>query len=228
MNACCPKRRFVDAESQGAKEITHQAGQARHVASAVPLSACHGIGIEKEVLEPKHAFDSSEQGPPGLCCAPVNRGRTGKFMGYTQWILVQDSSMAFGFVPDRQYGGFHAGNLPLRQVRPGEVRTVEVVLYLENRFVTDVLRVDHIRFPVLANGVRDPAAMEWELTLVADILLAGSSTRAEPAARRFAEHQVAGSFRWIPTASETKAIADMISRRAKRPLLGGSPIQLLG
>ena len=50
-------------------------------------------------------------------------------MGYTQWILVQDSDLAFGFVPDRQYGAFHAGNLPLQQVRPGEVRTVEVVLH---------------------------------------------------------------------------------------------------
>ena len=147
-------------------------------------------------------------------------------MGYTQWILVQDSDLAFGFVPDRQYGGFHAGNLPLQQVRPGEVRTVEVVLYLENRFVSDVLRVDHLRFPVLANGVRDPAAMEWEMTLVAEILLAGSRTRAEPATRRLVAHQAAGSSRWIPTANETKAIADMISRRAKRPLLGGSPVRL--
>src|SRR5215831_17071939 len=116
-------------------------------------------------------------------------------MGYTQWILVQDSDLAFGFVPDRLYAGFHAGSLPLQQVRPGEVRTVEVVLYLENRFVSDVLRVDHLRFPVLANGVRDPAAMEWERTLVAEILLAGSPTRAEPATRRFVAHEGAGSFR---------------------------------
>jgi len=158
---------------------------------------------------------------------PVNSGRTDEFMGYTQWILVQDSELAFGFVPDRLYGGFHAGSLPLQQVRPGEVRTVEVVLYLENRFVSDVLRVDHLRFPVLANGVRDPAAMEWERTLVAEIVLPGSPTRAEPATRRFVAHQVAGSFRWIPTASETKAIADAISRRAKRPLLGGSPVRLV-
>lgn len=149
-------------------------------------------------------------------------------MGYTQWILVQDSDLAFGFVPDRQYGAFHAGNLPLQQVRPGEVRTVEVVLHLENRLVSDVLRVDHMRFPVLANGVRDPAAMEWEMTLVAEILCAGSPTRREPATRRFVAPQGAGSFRWIPTASETKAIADAISRRGKRPLLGGSPIRLIG
>ncbi len=46
------QRRFVGAEWQGAKEITHQAGQARPVASAVPLAACYGVGIEKEVLGP--------------------------------------------------------------------------------------------------------------------------------------------------------------------------------
>jgi len=149
-------------------------------------------------------------------------------MGYTQWILVQDSDLAFGFVPDSQYEAFHAGNLPLQQVRPGEVRTVEVVLHLENRHVSDVLRVDHMRFPVLANGVRDPAAMEWEMTLVAEILFAGSPTRRGLATRRFVAPQGAGSFRWTPTASETKAIADAISRRGKRPLLGGSPIRLIG
>jgi hypothetical protein len=148
-------------------------------------------------------------------------------MGYTQWILLQDSDRAFGFLPNRRYSAFHAGNAPLPQVRPGEVRTVEVVLHLEHRCVTDVLRVDHMRFTVLTNGVRDPAAMEWEFSLIAQISPGSPRVGPGSATRRFAERQMAGAFRWTPTASETRAIADTISRRAKRPLLGRRPIRLV-
>jgi len=148
-------------------------------------------------------------------------------MGYTQWILVQDSDLAFGFLPERRYAAFHAGNAPLPHVRPGEVRSVEVLLHLEHRRVIDVLRVDHVRFTVLANGVRDPAAMEWEFSLIAQISPGSPRVGPGSAARRFAERQMASAFRWTPTASETKAIADASSRRAKRPLLGGRPIRLV-
>jgi hypothetical protein len=148
-------------------------------------------------------------------------------MGYTQWNLVQDSDLAFGFLPDRRYAAFHAGNAPLSQVRPGEVRTVEVVLYLEHRRVTDVLRIDHVRYTVLTDGVRDPAAMEWEFSLIAQMSPGTPRVGPGSAGRRFAERQMAGAFRWTPTASERKAIADTISRRAKRPLLGGRSIRLV-
>jgi hypothetical protein len=148
-------------------------------------------------------------------------------MGYSQWTLVQDSDLAFGFLPDRRYAAFHAGNAPLPQARPGEVRTVEVLLYLEHRRVTDVLRLDHVRFTVLADGVRDPAAMEWELSLVAQISPGTPRVGPGSATRRFAERQIAGAFHWSPDAIERKAIADAISRRAKQPLLGGRPIRLV-
>jgi hypothetical protein len=148
-------------------------------------------------------------------------------MGYTQWILLQDSDLAFGFLPDRRYATFHAGNAPLPQVRPGEVRTVEVVLYLERRRVAYVLRVDHMRFPVLSTGVRDPGSLEWEMTLISHVSPGTPCAGPGSATRRLAERQIAGVFRWTPSASEMTAIADAISRRAKRPLLGGRSIRLV-
>ena len=102
-----------------------------------------------------------------------------------------------------------------------------MLLHLEHRCVTDVLRVDHMRFTVLTNGVRDPAAMEWEFSLIAQISPGSPRVGPGSATRRFAERQMAGAFRWTPTASETGAIADAISRRAKRPLLGRHPIRLV-
>ena len=52
-------------------------------------------------------------------------------MGYTQWLLVQQSDLTFQFVTESRYGEFHAGRGSLPQVRPADVRTVEVMLHLE-------------------------------------------------------------------------------------------------
>jgi hypothetical protein len=52
-------------------------------------------------------------------------------MGYTQWLLVQQSDLTFRFVTESRYGEFHAGRGSLPQVRPADVRTVEVMLHLE-------------------------------------------------------------------------------------------------
>ena len=148
-------------------------------------------------------------------------------MGYTQWILVQQSDLAFGFVTDRRYADFHAGRGPLPQVRPAEVRTVEVVLHLERRTAGEVIHVDHRRFPVLPNGRRDPASMESEMALIRDIVGIDSSPRPNSARRRWATRQMECAYRWTPTAREAREIADLVSRRAKRSLLGGRPLRLV-
>jgi hypothetical protein len=148
-------------------------------------------------------------------------------MGYTQWMLVQQSDLTFRFVTDRCYGEFYAGRGTLPPVRPAEVRTVEVVLHLERRAAGEVIHVEHRRFPVLASGRRDRASMESELTLIRDIVGMNSSARPNSARRRWATQQIERTFRWTPTARETREIADMVSRRAKRPLLGGTPLRLV-
>ena len=140
-------------------------------------------------------------------------------MGYTQWMLVQESDVTFRFVGERRYGDFYAGRGTLPQVRPAEVRTVQVVLHLEQRAAGEVLHVEHRRFPVLANGRRDPASVESEMALIRDIVGSSSSTRPDSARRRWATRQIERTFRWTPTAREATEIADMVSRRAKRPLL---------
>jgi hypothetical protein len=148
-------------------------------------------------------------------------------MGYTQWMLVQQSDLTFRFVTERRYADFHAGRGTLPQVRPAEVRTVEVVLHLERRAAGEVIHVEHRRFPVLAGGRRDPASMESELTLIRDIVGRNSSTRPNSARRRWATQQMERTFRWTPTAREAREIADVVSRRARQPLLGGSPVRLM-
>lgn len=148
-------------------------------------------------------------------------------MGYTQWMLVQQSDLTFQFVTDRRYREFHAGRGILPQVRPAEVRTVEVVLHLERRAAAEVIHIDHRRFPVVASGRRDRASMEFELTLIRDIVGIHSSTRPDSARRRWAKRQIERTFRWTPTVREAGEIADMVSRRARRSLLGGRPLRLV-
>jgi len=143
-------------------------------------------------------------------------------MGYTQWILVQEPDRTFRFVTLRRYARFHAGLATLPQIESGEVRTVEVTLEFHRRAVSEVLRLDHRRVPVLLDsGQRDPGFMEWEISLVPELLGLSSGTRADSARRRFAQRQLAGVRVWIPTAEEASAIANAVSRRSKRPLLGG-------
>lgn len=148
-------------------------------------------------------------------------------MGYTQWMLVQHSDLTFRFVTERRYGDFYAGRGTLPLVRPGEVRAVGVVLHLEQRAVGEVIHVEHRRFPVHASGRRDRASIESEWTLLRDIVGLSSSTRPGSARRRWATRQLERTFRWTPTAREAGEIADMVSRRAKRPLLGGRPLGLV-
>ena len=52
-------------------------------------------------------------------------------MGYTRWLLVQQSDLRFQFVSERRYEEFYGGYGTLPQAWPGEVLTVEVVLHLE-------------------------------------------------------------------------------------------------
>lgn len=143
-------------------------------------------------------------------------------MGYAQWILVQDSARNFRFVSDRGYKSFHAGSAPLPQVSPREVRVVDVLVHLEARIAARVHTLNHRRFAVLDDGVRDPAEMEWEMALCGMIPFTGS------ARRRLIERHIAGAFRWVPSADDARAIADAVNRRARWPLLGRTALRLLG
>jgi hypothetical protein len=149
-------------------------------------------------------------------------------MGYTQWILVQQPDLTFRFVADSRYGNFHAGRAGLPQVTPGEVRIVELILHLEKRFVSEVIFVEHRRFPVLESGLRDPASIDWEMTLVGEIMGAAAGAGPNSARRRWARQQQIVSFRWTPTLDEERAIADAVSRRARQSLLGGRVLEIVG
>jgi hypothetical protein len=80
---------------------------------------------------------------------------------------------------------------------------------------------------VLASGLRDPASIEWEHSLIRAIV--GHPMSAEPGSpeHRLAGRQTDQTFRWTPTGDEARAIADTISRKAKRPVLGGRPLRLV-
>jgi hypothetical protein len=148
-------------------------------------------------------------------------------MGYTQWVLAQDAEQTFAFVPYRQYSAFHAGHAPLKQVTPGEVRLIEVTLHLESRVATKVRALHFRRFPVLPNGLRDPDAIDRELSLIVSLPCSESRKGTESSAQRFMERQLTAEFRWVPTAAEAQSIADAVNRRARRHLLGSHPIRLL-
>jgi hypothetical protein len=44
------ERRLLRAEWEGAEEIAHQPGQVGPVKAAVPLTASHGVWVEKKIL----------------------------------------------------------------------------------------------------------------------------------------------------------------------------------
>jgi hypothetical protein len=148
-------------------------------------------------------------------------------MGYRNWILVQLPDLTFQFVGESRYGTFHLGKGPLPEVRPGEVRIVEVILHLEAETEGEVIRVEYRRFPVIANGHRDPASIEWEFDLIRAVVGMPMTTRRGSAEYHWATRQMANAFRWTPTPDEVRAIGDAVSRRAKRRLLGGRPLRLV-
>ena len=148
-------------------------------------------------------------------------------MGYTQWFLVQQPDGSFKFVSDGRYADFHAGGAALQQAKPGEVLTVEVVLHLERGVPGEVIFVEHRRFPVLGSGRRDPESIHQEIVVIRETMGAAQSASPEPASLRWARRQRDTVFRWTPTATEARAIADAVSRRAKEPLLGGRVLRLV-
>jgi hypothetical protein len=148
-------------------------------------------------------------------------------MGYTMWYLVQQPDHTFRFVSKTRYQDFHAGRSALPNACPGEVLTVELVLRLHQRAAVEVVRLEHRRFPVLPNGRRDPASIDSEWALICAAVGGLLSPQPELPRRRWATRQSSGAFRWTPTADEARAIADVVSRRAKRPLLGGRPLRVV-
>ena len=148
-------------------------------------------------------------------------------MGFTQWFLVQQPDLTFRFVGEGRFISFRLGKATLPEVQFGEVRAVEVMLDLDDDLDPWLIHVEHRRFPVLPSGYRDPASIEWELSLIRAVVGTPMTTRPGSPERRWATEQMANTFRWIPTADEARAIGDAVSRRAKRPLLGGKPLRLV-
>ena len=148
-------------------------------------------------------------------------------MGCTHWILVQLPDLTFQYVGEGRYVDFRTGKGALPEISPGEVRIVEVMLHLEEDAEPELIHVEYRRYPVLENGHRDPASIEWEFDLIRAVVGMPSNTRPGSPERRWASRQMASTFQWTPTPDEARAIGDAVSRKAKRPLLGGRPLRLV-
>ena len=149
-------------------------------------------------------------------------------MGFTHWIFVQLPDLTFQYVGEGRYVDFRTGKGTLPEVRPGEVRIVEVMLHLDEEADPELIHLEHRRYPVLENGHRDPASIEWEFHLIRAVVGMPSTSRSDSAERRWATRQMASTFQWTPTPDEARAIGDTVSSLAKRPLLGGRPLRLVG
>ena len=148
-------------------------------------------------------------------------------MGFTHWIFVQLPDFTFHYVGEARYVDFRTGKGTLPEVWRGEVRLVEVMLDLDDNLEPWPIHVEYRRYPVLENGHRDQASIEWEFDLIRAVVGMPSTTRPGSPKRRWASRQMAGTFQWTPTPDEARAIGDAVSRKAKRPVLGGTPLRLL-
>jgi len=90
------------------------------------------VAEEYALREVHHVPDAACSTARGRVCAFLFLGSTGfsrrtsaangPIMGYTQWMLVQQSDLTFRFVAERRYADFYAGRGTLPQARPAEVR----------------------------------------------------------------------------------------------------------
>lgn len=103
---------------------------------------------------------------------------------------------------------------------------------VEGRIARRVLQGKHPpwirarRFPVLESGARDPASMELEPKLIRTLMGMRSTVQPGSPEHRWATQQTSNTFQWSPTAEEARAIGHVVSRRAKRSVLGGRPLRL--
>jgi len=90
-----------------------------------------------------------------------------------------------------------------------------------------LIHVEYRRYPALETGDRDQASIEWEFDLIRAVVGMPSTTKPGSPERRLATRQMASTFQWTPTPDEARAIGDAVSRKAKRSVLGGTPLRLL-
>jgi len=133
-------------------------------------------------------------------------------MGYNHWFLVQRPDLAFRFVGEGRFVNFQLGKGILPEVRPGEVRSVEVMLDLEDDLDAELTHVEYRRFPVLASGYRDPASIAWEWSLIRAAVGMPMTTQPGSPEHQWATRQTAQTFdgprpRMRPARSATPSAA---------------------
>jgi len=147
-------------------------------------------------------------------------------MGFTHWFFVQLPDLTWRYVGEGRYNEFWLGRTTLPQVQPGEVRLVEVMLDLQDDLDAWLIHVEYRRYPVLETGQREAESMELEGKLIQTIMGMRSTVPTGSPEYEWAKKQTANTFRWTPNADEARAIGDVVSRKAKRPVLGGTPLRL--
>jgi hypothetical protein len=154
-------------------------------------------------------------------------------MGQTVWVFLRHVDGTFQSFPTARYGRFHDGQEPLPTLAGQEARFVEVVVELERRRATRVLRVVWPKHRLDAEGLWDAQsrqagirdAMESLGAPAGEDVLAGKAPLSMD--HLLAEIRYSTEHLWDPTVDDLTHFCAAVNQRAKRPLVTHSGAELI-
>jgi hypothetical protein len=145
-------------------------------------------------------------------------------MGVSVWTFVRPRSGEMRPVAERAVERFIAGEGPLQVDADGFVRYAQVIVNLENRRATEVIRVDFFQYRALKSGKLDRKYFREILQTIPEAAFGWLQLTEPPKGVVVAEHKFANRRlqhlnHWKPSAEDRATLRSLVNRKAGRELL---------